>query len=401
MHARLCEMDSQSWADYPLFQKTLQAYGAGLLAILISGACPSSGAALTGQYLMTIDWNHLGRIALALAIGAVGGFVFTKLTMPLPWMLGAMLFNTVAALMKAPVAPPVAIRPGMVLVLGVLLGSGFTPDMMDRAGQWVTSLGLLAVYIAAVGAAVVPFYMIVGGFDRTTAYFSGMPGGLQEMLTIGHAMGGNDRMIALTHASRILLVVFAVAFWFRLVEGLEMGDRSRFGVSILDVAPLDLLILAACGAVGWPLARLLRFPAPMLVGPMLVSAAVHMAGLTASKPPIELVNFAQLILGTIIGCRFQGTEMREFRRVILLSLGATGVMMAVTALFTWIVSHLSHIDSILVLLAYSPGGLAEMSLVALALQADVAYVAMHHTVRIALVVIGAPLVFRIMRRIRP
>jgi len=350
---------------------------------------------------MMIDWNHLGRIALALSIGAVGGFVFTKLTMPLPWMLGAMLFNTVAALMKAPVAPPVKIRPGMVLVLGVLLGSGFTPDMLDRAGQWVTSLGLLAVYIAAVGAAVVPFYMIVGGFDRTTAYFSGMPGGLQEMLTIGHAMGGNDRMIALTHASRILLVVFAVAFWFRLVEGLEMGDRSRFGVSILDVAPIDLLILAACGAVGWPLARLLRFPAPMLVGPMLVSAAVHLAGLTASKPPIELVNFAQLILGTIIGCRFLGTELREFRRVILLSLGATGVMMAVTALFTWIVSHLSHIDSILVLLAYSPGGLAEMSLVALALQADVAYVAMHHTVRIALVVIGAPLVFRIMRRIRP
>jgi len=248
---------------------------------------------------------------------------------------------------------------------------------------------------------VVPFYMIVGGFDRTTAYFSGMPGGLQEMLTIGHAMGGNDRMIALTHASRILLVVFAVAFWFRMVEGLEMGDRSRFGVSILDVAPLDLLILAACGAVGWPLAQLLRFPAPMLVGPMLVSAAVHLLGLTVSKPPIELVNFAQLILGTIIGCRFLGTEMREFRRVILLSLGATGVMMAVTALFTWIVSHLSHIDSILVLLAYSPGGLAEMSLVALALQADVAYVAMHHTVRIALVVIGAPLVFRIMRRIRP
>lgn len=350
---------------------------------------------------MKIDWNHFGRIALALAIGAAGGFVFTKLTMPLPWMLGAMLFNTAAALMKVPVAPPVKIRPGMVLVLGVLLGSGFTPDMMDRAGQWATSLGLLAVYIAVVGAAVVPFYMIVGGFDRTTAYFSGMPGGLQEMLTIGHAMGGNDRMIALTHASRILLVVFAVAFWFRLVEGLEMGDRSRFGASILDVAPLDLLILAACGAVGWPLARLLRFPAPMLVGPMLVSAAVHLAGVTASKPPIELVNFAQLILGTIIGCRFQGTEMREFRRVILLSLGATGVMMAVTALFTWIVSHLSHIDPILVLLAYSPGGLAEMSLVALALQADVAYVALHHTVRIAVVVIGAPLVFRVMRRIRP
>lgn len=350
---------------------------------------------------MNVDVKHLGRIALALTIGAAGGLVFTKLTMPLPWMLGAMLFNTIAALLHAPVAAPVKIRPPMVLVLGVLLGSGFTPDMVDRAGQWVASLSLLAVYIAVIGATVVPYYMLVGGFDRTTAYFSGMPGGLQEMLTIGHAMGGNDRMIALSHASRILMVVFAVAFWFRLVEGIELGDRSRYGVSILDVPPVDLLILAACGLIGWPIASKLRIPAPMLVGPMLVSASVHLFGFTASKPPLELVNFAQLILGTIIGCRFLGTEARVVRRVLMLSFGATAVMMGVTACFTWLVSQISGIQPILVLLAYSPGGLAEMSLVALALKADVAYVATHHTVRIALVVIGAPFVFRIMRRIRP
>jgi len=45
------------------------------------------------------------------------------------------------------------------------------------------------------------------------------------------------------------------------------------------------------------------------------------------------------------------------------------------------------------LLAYSPGGLAEMSLVALALQIEVAFVAAHHIIRILFVMVSAGPVF--------
>lgn len=344
---------------------------------------------------MTFDKSLLGRIALALGIGAVGGWVFTLLTMPLPWMLGAMLFNTIAAMLRAPIAPPLRLRPPMVLVLGVLLGSGFTPEIVGRLQEWAVSIAMLGLYLLVIGAAVIPFYIRVGRFDRTTAYFSGMPGGLNEMLLVGQAMGGDDRKIALAHAARILMVVFAVAFWFRLVEGLELGDRTAFGVSIVDIPPRDLLILAACGAVGWPLATLARLPAPQLIGPMLVSALVHILGWTYSQPPSELVNIAQLILGTIIGCRFVDASPAEMRRALALSAGATVIMMLVAGVFTILLRALTGIDPLIVLLAYAPGGLAEMSLVALALNADVAYVATHHMVRILMVVLAAPFIFKL------
>jgi uncharacterized DUF497 family protein len=48
-----------------------------------------------------------------------------------------------------------------------------------------------------------------------------------------------------------------------------------------------------------------------------------------------------------------------------------------------------------VVLGFAPGGLAEMSLVAIALGADAAFVATHHLVRIVLVVICAAPLFRI------
>jgi hypothetical protein len=52
------------------------------------------------------------------------------------------------------------------------------------------------------------------------------------------------------------------------------------------------------------------------------------------------------------------------------------------------------------ILSFAPGGLAEMSLIALALNVDAAFVSTHHVVRIALIVTLSPLVFRIVRGIR-
>ena len=48
------------------------------------------------------------------------------------------------------------------------------------------------------------------------------------------------------------------------------------------------------------------------------------------------------------------------------------------------------------LLAFAPGGLAEMSLIALALGIDAAYVSSHHVVRIFMIIVAAPLVFRLL-----
>ena len=45
-------------------------------------------------------------------------------------------------------------------------------------------------------------------------------------------------------------------------------------------------------------------------------------------------------------------------------------------------------------LALAPGGLAEMSLIALALGIEAAFVAAHHVIRIALVVLVLPTMFR-------
>ncbi|NMM46387.1 AbrB family transcriptional regulator [Rhodospirillaceae bacterium KN72] len=342
---------------------------------------------------MTIDKTLLTKTLFALGIGGIGGLIANWLTMPLPWMLGPMVVCTIASLLKLPVNGPNKIRPAMITILGVMLGSGFSPDMLQRAGEWTISLALLAAYVGLGGALCYPYFRKIAGYDRPTAYFAAMPGGLNEMMVIGHEMGGDDRRIVLTHASRVLLTVLCIPIFFRLTMHIDMADRSRFGVALTDVSLQDYLLLTSC-ILGYPAAKYLRIPAPMLVGPMLASAALHLSGTTATQPPIVIVSLAQWVMGTVIGCRFAGIARREVLRTIAMSVGSTAILLGLTAVFAVFVSWLAGIPVISVVLAYAPGGLAEMSLVALALGTDVAFVATHHIVRIVYVIIAAPMAYR-------
>jgi uncharacterized membrane protein AbrB (regulator of aidB expression) len=70
------------------------------------------------------------------------------------------------------------------------------------------------------------------------------------------------------------------------------------------------------------------------------------------------------------------------------------MMIAVTVATSLLLSRVADVSIPSILLGFAPGGLAEMSLVAIALAADAAFVATHHIVRIVIVVLCAPLLFR-------
>ena len=336
------------------------------------------------------------RFAAALALGTAGGWTFAQLNLPLAWMLGAMTACTFAALIHAPIAAPAVVRPPMTMVIGVLLGAGFNPAIVAQLPTWLPTILGLAGFVAVCAAACVTYFRMIGGFDRTTAFFAGMPGGLVEMTVVGDEKGGDGRTIALVHSARVLLIVSTLPFLVQWLQGAWIGSRSRLGVSVLEAPWTSDLWLIGAGVLGAVMGHYLRFPAKTLLGPMVASALVHALGLSDFTPPREIVNAAQVGLGTVIGCRFLGAPPREILRILGLSAGSTVILLAITLLFALLVSRVSSHGVVPLLLAYSPGGLAEMSLVALALQIEVAFVAAHHIFRILFVMLSASPVFALM-----
>ena len=336
----------------------------------------------------------LARHCLALAIGAAGGALFYALHLPLPWMLGALFATMAAALARAPILGPNRLRPAVVAVIGVLLGSRFTPDILGQASAWAGTLAIVAVYVAAVAAVVVPFYRFVGRFDWFTAYFAGMPGGLSEMIELGEARGANVPAIVLAHSLRIVVTIALMALLFRVVLGHDVGAASGAGGPALGLA--DAVLLTASAVLGAVLGTRLRLPAPTFLGPLILSAAVHLAGITESAPPTLLVNAAQVVLGTILGCRFLGIAPVMLARAGLLSLGSTVLTLALALGAGLAMGQLAGVSLDQAMLALAPGGLTEMGLIALAIQADVAFVALHHVARILVVIVLAPVLARIL-----
>jgi membrane AbrB-like protein len=332
------------------------------------------------------------RFAFALLVGASGGAVFFVVGLPLPWMLGAMAAATVAALARAPLAVSPGVRSGTVAVLGVLLGSQFSLEIFAHVAQWYVGLSGVVVSVIVMTTLSTVYFVRIGRYDRTTAYFSSMPGGLSEMMVLGEAMGGDGRRISLTHAVRVLTAVFLIAFYFRLFEGYAPTRSPTAPVSVMDWP--GILILMTCAVAGYYGARTLRIPAAQLVGPLCLSALVYLTGVVDTKPPAEILAAAQVVLGTAIGARFTGTPLALVWRTILVAAGAAVIMVLVAAGFAVGLGWVSGTPSTALFLALAPGGLAEMSIIALSLGSVAAFVSTHHVARIILIVILSPIFFR-------
>lgn len=336
----------------------------------------------------------LVRIALALCIGVASGALAAWAGLPLPWMLGPMLGNTAAALLRLPVSAPGGIRKYIVPVIGVFLGASFYPGMGAQALSWGVTALLLPVFCVAAAAVSYSVYRRIGGYDPVTAFFSAVPGGLNEMMIIGEDAGGDGRRIALAHATRILLVIAAVALFFGLALGVSSGDGPSRWTSFADVGVLDGLALAACAVFGPGLAQRARMPAAAMLGPMILSGVLHLTGLVVVPPPTVLVIIAQICIGTLIGCRFVGVAPRQVARDLQLGLVSALGMLSVALVFAEAVHLATGRPMSQAFLAFSPGGLTEMSLLALAMGQEVAYVASAHVARIVLVVFSTPVAFR-------
>lgn len=326
-------------------------------------------------------------------IGALGGLVGYLLNFPLGWLVGAMLTTIPCAMagVRVPVSWP--LRSTMIGVIGLMAGGSFTPETFERAGEWVFSLMGVAVYCVIITVLGLIFCIKIGRQDRATAAFSAAPGGLSEILALAPSYGADMRTVSLVHGMRItviLVLVPLVVAWLgsTAIGGIRLDRTIDFTVAMPLV---DVLILAACLVVGIVGGRRIRLPAAHLTGPLLLSGLVHYLGLTSSHPPQLLLIVAQIVIGTSIAQFFASTTIRQVLNGLAVGGGVTVVNLGVAALFALAFQTYLGIPFITGLVALVPGGLPEMSLIAIALGIDSVFVSLHHVFRVVLVLVMLPI----------
>ncbi len=335
---------------------------------------------------------HLPTLALTMALGVAGGFGARAVHLPLPMLLGSLLAVAAAAL--AGLRPfrrlpqcPTGLRLFFVPIIGVAIGGNFTPQILLEARLWWPSLVALCLFIPTAHLLGYRALKAIGRLDPITTFFGTAPGGLTETVLMGEEAGADVAMLTMLQFLRLILTIIVVPLGFTIATGHAVGSAggaSLVGAHTLGAADWGWILGAA--ALGLVLGRASRLPAGMITGPIIVSAAMHLSGLSDASPPLWSIMATQIVIGTSLGVRFAGMPLGRLVLALRLAIVNVLIFIALAAIFAYSLAGFVNEPVAAVFLAFAPGGLTEMSLIALSLQMSVIYVTAHHVLRILLAV---------------
>lgn len=340
--------------------------------------------------------HRLPPVLATFALGAAGGLAGWAAGLPLGVLLGAMISVALAATARVhlfgalPGVPP-HWRYALIPIIGVSIGGSFPADFIAQALHWWPTMLAVLAFVPLAHWASYHIYRRLGRIDPPTAFFAAMPGGFIEALDMGEKQGAEMQMLVMLQFLRLILCIVLVPMSFSLVTGHAVGSGS--GVTLpgarLPLGWHDGLILLGAGLIGYLGAQRLNFPAAVLSGPLLLSALAHASGLTQATPPAWMIVVTQWVVGTTLGTRFAGLELRRLWLAIRLSTVAIAASMLIAMAIAIALSGPVKEPASAVILAFAPGGISEMALVAISLQLSAVYVTLHHLVRIVLAVLVA------------
>lgn len=342
--------------------------------------------------------HHLLTLGL-LALSGAAGLGAALFGLPLPFLIGPLVCSGLIATLLPHRLPdayrfPPNLRLVFIAVIGLMIGAQVTPDLFSSAPSLALGFAALTLFVVMAQSFGYVIYRHIGGYDRATAFYSASPGGLYESIAIGEEAGADVARLTLHQFLRIIVVVTCLPFGLSLWLGEPVGSAGGMTLSPDDVPWSALPIIVLTGAVGLGLGKLLRLPAKQLTGPMAVAAVLNLTGLFHIDIPQWLVNVAQIVVGTALGMRFTGLSRALILRGSGLTLVTVSGMMAISAGFAFVLAGPLGQPMDVMLISFAPGGVTEMALVALSLQANPAFVTLHHIFRILITVLGIGLTVR-------
>ena len=334
---------------------------------------------------------HLFSRGRTLTLAILGAGLFQLLGLPLPFLFGPMTVCLLVALAGVQLKGMGTLSTAARTILGVAIGASITPEIVGRVPQLLGSVALVPVYVALIGIVGVPFFRRLG-YDPATAWYAAMPGGLPDMVAFGKEAGGDARALALIHATRMLIIVTVAPIILTLLYGASL--TGALGEPARNLPPAELALMVAAAVIGWKVGERVGLFGASILGPMIVTAVLSLGGFIHSRPPLEAIVVAQVLIGLGIGVQYVGVTLRELRSFILSGMAFVAILALLAAVFTEIVTLSGLAKPVEGFLAFAPGGQAEMTVLALAAGADLGFVILHHLTRVVMVIMGAPVAAR-------
>jgi uncharacterized protein len=223
----------------------------------------------------------------------------------------------------------------------------------------------------------------------------GLPGGLSQVMVLAAEQGLDLRAIAIVQSLRVVILAVCVPAGLGLF-GLAGPARLPAGSMAIADAPWELVILVGVSVTVALVLLRSGFPGGLIFGPMVVSGVLHGGDFIHISFPPWFTNIAMIGLGSVAGSRFTGTPFRLILSYLGAGIGSFFVSIAITAAFALVVTVLLSLHISDVIVAYAPGSIDAMMILALALHLDPVFVGAHHLVRVVAVTLSLPVLVRML-----
>ena len=346
------------------------------------------------------------KLVVTFTISLIVGWCFFSLNLPAPYLMGSLFGVWVIGGVLPSLQPFLGVarwvHVPVILGLGVLIGATFTADIFIHIQRWsvtVFTMIFVTVIVTFIGYM---FLTRLRGYDSRLAFLCSVPGGQAEATVMARELVDKDYVVALFHLIRVTFVFLTTPLLLALLEGQVAVSQSNIVLqsmpSLTDLGLLQIVKFLGIAVGGYFAAHFMRIPMPHLTGPIFLSAGLHIFGIVAIPRINEFVIIAQLVIGGAVGARLAQVSFSEVLQYLSDGLVNTVLILASYLTATFLMSSVMDVSFLEMWLAFVPGGLYEVTLLALIFGFDIAFVAFHHTVRIMMVFLTMPFVITRMKK---
>ena len=356
---------------------------------------------MAGQAFRPPPWllTDLSRLAVTFSIALATGWALMQIGAPAPYLMGSLFGVWFGGALLKPMQPYLGVarwfHKPVVLGLGVLIGATFNQTVLAQADKWMITLVTMVGTTIVVTAIGYGFLRRARGYEPRMAILCSVPGGQAEAIVMAREMVDKDYVVALFHLVRVVIVFVSTPLLLGLVEGGEAVERSNIALrdmpSIFALPAGEIATFVGLGVAGFLLARICRVPMPHLLGPVGLSTLFHLTGWAELPRVNEFVILAQLAIGGAVGARLAKVPFGDLIGYLKDAFATTLLIISAYFLSTAVIALATGSGFLTVWLAFVPGGLYEVTLLALVFGFDVAFVAFHHTIRVMMIFVALPM----------
>lgn len=296
----------------------------------------------------------------------------------------------IAALAGVSIGVPDLFRRAAFTVMGATLGAGVSQSTLASLPTWPVSLMGLTICVLLLMIIAPWFLMRVYQFDRKTAVMSCVPGAFSFVLAFAEDIGADVRRVAVLQTVRLGALFIVVPT--------VLGFTGFGGETVLSAKPdmslQTLMVLVVLAVLAGLIAHRLRLGAPEFVGSMAAGIALSGSGLLDGGVPLWFAWPGFIGTGIVIGTRFAGIDRALLWESSIAGLSVFAISAGITVIGAWLVAIIVGQPFANIWLAFAPGGLDTMSVLALSLGYDAAFVAGHQLLRFLALSLTLPFLLR-------